>query len=110
VRVAGVYRREAGEPLVGVADEACLAHLAVGNHVDAAFGLPAHGIEDGLLNGTIEVPLIARVPGQPISQQRADALGPGDAANVSSEYPIRRARPHTCSVLSSGRGVSPKTS
>ena len=74
-----------GEPVVGVGEKARLAHLAVGDDVEAGLRLAAHDVSHRLGGPRRQLNLVDRLAAQARPEKSPDAFRTGDAADVGSE-------------------------
>src|SRR5262249_55530694 len=76
---------EAGEALDDVAEEACLALLGVGDHVDAGRGLLANGVGPRLADEPVVRRAVVRLPAVLRAKDRDESVGPGEAPDVGRQ-------------------------
>src|SRR5262249_5532335 len=79
---------EAGETIGHVSEKARLAHLAVGDDVDAETGLPLHDLADRAAHARIVGGGIDGFTAQAAAQQRQQIVGARQAAGVRGQDPI----------------------
>src|SRR5262249_42678122 len=100
------------EPIVGVGEEARLAHLAVGDDVEADLGLATHHVAYGFGGARSKLGVVDGLTRQTCAKQRSHAFRTRDAPDVRRENTLGAGLQGSASdkrATQTSRGRSPST-